>query len=1081
MKRIRVLILTLVLSISMLAPEFSVLQTAYAEEGTPAVEQSNDGDETPQVQTGDPEEAGDVETDPADAPDDSGKDNAGAPDPSGDGTVENGDTSGGAKRGGGDQSEDPEDPVDPGNSEDPQEQEFEFTSYGKLSFVDLDGAHALQIPEGLQQSVSLTHSKYGNNVLVSGSVADLNALRITIGETFDFDAGSVGRLTFDGLRDKDRGMNVHVLVYLDGSDEPVSEFGLKKQMGKKEWTNDGEQCVSLGSEEISGEHTVSIGFRVEGKADDAATTIAIRSMQFCITTLPVLYFNIDESEGTVEAMNASEDHSVECYGTVDLIVPKAFNDDDTFRDEYDVQESKKGIELEYIRGRGNSTWTDPKKPYKVKFAEDQNLFGFGKNKHWILLANRFDNSLIRNRMTYWLGQQLGMKYTPQCVPVEVVMNGEFYGSYLLCEQIRVGKGRVNIDNLDKVERDSPAVTDPLIQSGGYLLSLEYDEDEERAFTTENGMSCYIESPDDNVDLFNEYIKAYMQKVENAIFGEGFKDADGHSYTEYLDLDAAVDYWWIQEFSENGDAYGSGSTYLYKERDKNKDGTIKAGKLYWGPLWDFDYVAWGDLDYESEPSETLDYTRTPWFDMMKSDPVFIAKVKERYTEEGGIHDKIVEITKEGGRLDLYLAQMKTSYEYDHEKWGAFDSELTEYGGEIEQLRSWIIKRTAYVDEAVAELSVEEHDIEFKVDGRSIKSIRKCGMLNSGDFPEAPEKKGYVFIGWVDEEGDYYEEGSRINKDLVLYAYYEREEDLVMPQKIFFKTYEAYYGVSGPAYGGSYGCFVMDSRVMPEGAYFSGISWSSSDESIATVDSDGFVEILDFGDVKITAKLENGVSRSYVLHIVDEDDFNEPGDMKLSKTSMTLKVGGYDQIVATPDNQPCWEPDVMWISSNEKIATVDDIGVVTAVAPGTVDILMVDMSSRQVKKCKVTVNPLNYVGKTVKVKGNTYKITSDKKGKRTVTLVKAKNAKSVVIPATIKYKGKTYSVNKIQAKAFKKSKATKVTIKTKKLTKKTVRNALKGSKVKTIKVKVGKKKINKKFAKKYKKIFTKKNCGKKVKVS
>ena len=98
-----------------------------------------------------------------------------------------------------------------------------------------------------------------------------------------------------------------------------------------------------------------------------------------------------------------------------------------------------------------------------------------------------------------------------------------------------------------------------------------------------------------------------------------------------------------------------------------------------------------------------------------------------------------------------------------------------------------------------------------------------------------------------------------------------------------------------------------------------------------------------------------------------------------------------------------------------------------------------------------------------------------------LLKAKNAKTVVVPATVTLGGKQYSVIKIQAKAFAKSKAVKVIVKTKKLKKATVKRSLKGSTVKKIKVKVGKAKANKKYMNKYKKIFTKKNAGRKVTVS
>ena len=130
------------------------------------------------------------------------------------------------------------------------------------------------------------------------------------------------------------------------------------------------------------------------------------------------------------------------------------------------------------------------------------------------------------------------------------------------------------------------------------------------------MTFAIESPDfedyTNVEQYN-YISNYVQQTENAIFGKNFKDSDGISYDEYLDVDSAIDYYWVQEFSLNGDAFGSGSTYLYKKRN---------GKLYWGPLWDFDYVAWGATEFSGENQvEGLNLARNPWFIKLFSNEKF----------------------------------------------------------------------------------------------------------------------------------------------------------------------------------------------------------------------------------------------------------------------------------------------------------------------------------------------------------------------------------------------------------------------------------------------------------------------------
>ena len=248
MKRIRVALLTLVLSISMLVPEFSMLPAVYAQEETPAVTQSVDsaeGAEAPAARKAAVDESG---------------------------------------------------------------------SYDMIYMTSLYDADQIVIPDGMKDKITVEPAEYGKGLLFTGKVEDLNSLQITIGKEFNFDSGSAGRLLFDGLKDKDRGMSVEAGIYLDNSETPLEEIPLSKQMGKREWANRGDKSVSLGSKEIIGKHKVSLRLKISGKKDSAKTTVMLRAIQFCKTTLPVMYFNIDESEGTIEAMNSSEDHSVECYG-----------------------------------------------------------------------------------------------------------------------------------------------------------------------------------------------------------------------------------------------------------------------------------------------------------------------------------------------------------------------------------------------------------------------------------------------------------------------------------------------------------------------------------------------------------------------------------------------------------------------------------------------------------------------------------------------------------------------------------------------------------------------------------------------
>ncbi|MBQ9180098.1 MAG: FMN-binding protein, partial [Firmicutes bacterium] len=193
------------------------------------------------------------------------------------------------------------------------------------------------------------------------------------------------------------------------------------------------------------------------------------------------------------------------------------------------------------------------------------------------------------------------------------------------------------------------------------------------------------------------------------------------------------------------------------------------------------------------------------------------------------------------------------------------------------------------------------------------------------------------------------------------------------------------------------------------------------------------------------------------------------------------------------------------------SVDDIESILNEVKGNVDkiIANIDKENQKAEEPKKeepkAAAPAVEKGKTYKVSGSSYKVTKVAAGskKGTVTFTKAGNKKSVAVPKTVKLKDKkVYNVNVVAAKAFTakkirtvtiganvktikanafaKSKAGTLILKTKKLTKKSVKGSLKASKVKTIKVKVGTKKVNKNYVKKYKKIFTKKNAGKKVNV-
>ena len=531
-----------------------------------------------------------------------------------------------------------------------------------------------------------TYEKW-NGVLIKGNYSSITESTFTFEEELDFGTYDITNyIVVDGLAAKKK--NFVLDFYLDNEKEAFTSVKLNCQGRKDYWNHVKNVCQNIKGRKITGKHKVSFKVVTDDKNN---VTFLLRYIFFMKNNLPVLDFEIDESEVPIAEMNGDSGHNTECYGKMSLEVP------DGYISGYNSQKTKPGTySLEYIRGRGNSTWSADKKPYKIKLMESTDFFGMGKNKHWVLLANYYDVTLIRNKITYWLGEEMGMKYTPQCVFVDVIMNHKYIGSYYLCEQVRVGKSRVNIDDLE-MDDISKNITTGAAITGVYLLGMSpytSNDNMKQSFSTIRNNSYVIESPSFD-DYFNQsqynYISDYVQKTEDAIYGENFKDSNGKHYSEYMDIDAAIDYYWVQEISSNGDAYGSSSTYLYKERN---------GKLFWGPLWDFDYVAWGNVDTRTTG---FDKTNATWFEKLIQDKLFVEKLIARWP---AFKEKLLYACKDGGQIDQYTAELASSQKANYivnnmynESWSVdMDGNNTgrSFESEVNRLKEWISDRVQWID-------------------------------------------------------------------------------------------------------------------------------------------------------------------------------------------------------------------------------------------------------------------------------------------------------------------------------------------------------------------------------------------------
>lgn len=266
--------------------------------------------------------------------------------------------------------------------------------------------------------------------------------------------------------------------------------------------------------------------------------------------------------------------------------------------------------MKEIKGRGNSTWNAPKKPYQFKLNEKVDLLDAGSSeaaKTWILLANYADDALFRNRLTNDLAAALKLNYAHNCEFVDLYYDGEYCGTYLLSEKTEIGDSRIDIRDLeseiedvngeDVAFDDLPVATVlnkydnpmqvvegielPENYTGGYLLELDYEsraKAETSWFKTTNGQYVVCKSPEYLPVEAMDYVSELFQEFEDAVFNGGVNPTTGKSYTEYVDLESLAKSYLLLVLSQNGDAFLSSTFFYIPENER---------KLYAGPVWDFD--------------------------------------------------------------------------------------------------------------------------------------------------------------------------------------------------------------------------------------------------------------------------------------------------------------------------------------------------------------------------------------------------------------------------------------------------------------------------------------------------------------
>lgn len=289
-----------------------------------------------------------------------------------------------------------------------------------------------------------------------------------------------------------------------------------------------------------------------------------------------------------------------------------------------------------FRGRGNSTWNYPKKPYAIKLDKKASILGMPKHKRWVLLANWMDRTLMRNRVAFKLGECTQLAWTPRGEYVELVLNGKHLGNYFLCEQVKVDENRVNIAEIDAESEDI---------TGGYLMELDVNYDEAFKFkSTVKNLPWMFKDPDEDI---SDEMFSYMQSYVNTMEDELYNNFEAGVWKDYLDINSFVDYWFAVELTSNSEPGHPKSVYMYKN---------KGGKLCAGPMWDYDW-------------DTFVPTKVNWFQLNRhlyysqlfNDAEFLAVVKEKWPAAKLKFEKVTEF------IDLEAEKIRNSDKINSAMW------------------------------------------------------------------------------------------------------------------------------------------------------------------------------------------------------------------------------------------------------------------------------------------------------------------------------------------------------------------------------------------------------------------------------
>lgn len=369
-------------------------------------------------------------------------------------------------------------------------------------------------------------------------------------------------------------------------------------------------------------------------------------------------FDFSSSQGKIPTISITTENK-EAVNSKDVYIPARMT----------IEANKEFSAQIGIRGRGNTTWTYPKKPFKIKLHEKAGLLGLEPERRWVLLANYLDPSLMQNALAMELAHLLKMPYTNHIKPVDLWLNKEYLGSYVLTEQIEVQDNRVDIGE------------------NGILLSLDtiIEADDPYFRSTSFNLPVQIKHPEIKNESQIDLIRSEFEELERLVKSNDFP---ANNYLDFFDAESMANYLMVYTLTCNEEINHPKSTYLYKSA---------GGKFHMGPIWDFDWAFSFEQNgiHYANPNRPLFWERATsgkvFFQRIASDPAIKKLMKEKWQ-----NFRKQDFNKLLLFVDDYSNKIADSRREDFKKWGRGNPN---FNVEKENLKNWLKLRAVYMDELV----------------------------------------------------------------------------------------------------------------------------------------------------------------------------------------------------------------------------------------------------------------------------------------------------------------------------------------------------------------------------------------------